>query len=74
MRHGDWAWLSLAAAVLAYELAAPRGELLSQAVDRYRRRHPVIVHLAVVYLAGHLTRRWPARLDPLHHLATKGGR
>ena len=73
MRHGDYAWLALAAAILGYELAAPRGELLSEAVDRYRRRHPVATHLAVIYLAGHLLRRWPARIDPLHRLATRLG-
>ncbi|WP_293311787.1 hypothetical protein [Mycolicibacterium sp.] len=32
MRHGDYAWLALAAAILGYELAA---------ADRHRRRHPV---------------------------------
>lgn len=74
MKHGDWAWTALAIAVLAYELAAPRGELLTQAVDRYRRRRPMITHLVIVYLAAHLMRCWPQRLDPLHQLAEKAGR
>lgn len=72
MRPADRAWLGLAAAVTVYEVAAcrrPGWELLSQAADRHRARHPVAVHLAAVYLAAHLTRRWPARLDPLHRLA-----
>lgn len=72
MRPADWAWLGVAAAVVGYELhaAARRDwELLSEAADRYRAGHPVLTHLSVVYVAGHLLRRWPARLDPLHRLA-----
>lgn len=65
LRPADVAWLTLAAAVAVYELAAPAEELLSEAVDRYRTRHPVIIHAAIVYLAGHLTRVWPRHLDPL---------
>ena len=74
MRHSDVAWLSLLAAIIAYELAAPSDELLSQAVDRYRRRHPMIVIGAVGYVAGHLLRIWPPRIDPLHLIAGKLGR
>lgn len=72
MRPADAAWLALFAAVTAYEIAAVgrhEWELLSEAVDRYRRRHPVLVPVTVCYLAGHLTRTWPARIDPLHRLA-----
>ena len=74
MRPGDYAWLALAAAVLGYEIAAATRrdwELLSEAADRYRAGHPVITHLTVVYLAGHLTRRWPARVDPRHRMARR---
>lgn len=74
MRHSDVAWLSLAAAILAYEIAAPRGELLSEAVDRYRSRHPLITLGAIAYLTGHLARLWPRRVDPLHRLAGRVGR
>lgn len=55
-------------AVVAYELAAcriPHWELLSEAVDRHRARYPRLVHIGIAYLAAHLTRRIPARLDPL---------
>ena len=74
MRPGDYAWLAQAAAVLGYEIAAATRrdwDLLSEAADRYRAGHPVITHLTVVYLAGHLTRRWPARVDPLHRMARR---
>lgn len=77
MRPADRAWLTIAAVVLAYEITAGKRrdwELLSEAADRYRRRHPIITHLGVLYLAGHLLRRWPRRLDPLHRLANLVGR
>ena len=69
MRHGDAAWVSLACGILADEIAAPSGELLSEAVDRYRNRHPVITNSLIVYVALHLLRIIPARIDPLHQLA-----
>lgn len=71
MRAADRAWTAIGAGVLAYEIAAAlkRWELLSEAADRYRRSRPVTTHLTVLYLAGHLLRRWPQRLDPLHRLA-----
>lgn len=72
MRHGDAAWIALAIGVLAYEIAAPRGELLSEAVDRYRRRHPVITNTLICYLALHLMRGLPPRIDPLHRIARIG--
>lgn len=74
MAHGDTAWASLAVGVIVYELTAPPGQLLSQAMDRYRTRHPIVCSVAVIYVACHLLRWWPARIDPLHHLARLGRR
>lgn len=74
MRPADWAWVGLFAAVVAYEVRAATledWELLSEAADRYRHRHPVLTHLTVIYLGGHLLRRWPRRFDPLHRLANR---
>lgn len=71
MHRGDWAWSAIAAGVIAYEASCPPGELLSEAVDRYRAARPIATHLAVGYLALHLLRRWPARADPLTVLATR---
>lgn len=71
IRAADTAWIALAAAIVAYELAAMRRrdwELLSEAADRYRAGHPLPTHITVLYLAGHLLRRWPRWADPLHHL------
>jgi len=74
MRPSDKAWLTLATCILCYEASCGTDELLSAACDRYRRRHPIVTDLTIVYIAAHLLRRWPARIDPLHHLATRLGR
>lgn len=71
MSPGDRAWLALGAGVLTYELLCPPGQLMSQRMDAYRQRHPVLTHLVITYLALHLTRRWPAPIDPLHRLTAR---
>jgi uncharacterized protein (UPF0548 family) len=74
MRVADRAWLAIAVGVAVYELAAarrPGWELLSEAADRHRARHPLAVHATAVYLAGHLTRRWPRRIDPLTQITAR---
>ncbi len=71
MLPADRAWLAIGVGVTAYELVAclRNWELLSEAADRYRSRHPLLVHGVIVYLACHLTRWCPERIDPLHQLA-----
>lgn len=71
MRHADWAWTALAVAVIGYEAAAPDGQLLSEAVDRYREKHPVLTLGVICLIAAHLTRVIPSRLDPIHLAAVK---
>lgn len=71
---GTRAWACVAAGVLVYELAAPKGQLLSEVCDRARAKRPVQTHFAIAYIALHLMRRWPRRLDPLYILATRTGR
>lgn len=73
MKPSDHAWLALGAGIIAYEARAPHGELMSQAVDRYRARRPILTNAVVIYIAGHLTRVWPAHLDPLTRLARWAG-
>ncbi len=65
MRAGDYAWL----AIIGYEVVAPRGQLLSEAMDRYRAAQPIVITCAVVYVGLHLLRRIPSRFDPLTRLA-----
>lgn len=73
-RPADYAWMTLAAGVLAWDLLCPPDELLSQAMDRYRRTRPLFTHLAVGYVALHLLRRWPRQADPLYQVANRLGR
>lgn len=70
-RHSDYAWTALAAAVLTYEVLAPDNELLSEAVDRYRAKHPVLTLGAICLIAAHLARAIPQRLDPIHQAAVR---
>lgn len=74
MRAGDLAWIALAGSIALYEIKAPRGELLSEACDRYRTAKPIATHAAILLIAGHLARIWPQRLDPLCRIATLKGR
>ncbi|QFG11457.1 hypothetical protein I5G87_gp33 [Mycobacterium phage Ekdilam] len=69
MRCADRAWLALGAGVVAYEVAAPRGELLSEGVDRYLTRRKWTTRVVVVGLAAHLLNLIPQRFDPLTRLA-----
>jgi len=74
MKPADRAWLGIAIRVTAYEVAACRKgwELLSTALDRYRAVNlpaRVATNTVIGYLAAHLTRLVPPRIDPLTRLA-----
>ena len=71
MRSGDAAWLALAAGICVYEAAAAakRAEFMTHACDRDRAAPPLPTYTVIAYLAGHLARVWPKRLDPLARLA-----
>lgn len=66
-RPADRGWLAIAALVVGHNvLAAGRGdELLSQGVDRYLLRHPILTHAVVGLVALHLLNRLPPVVDPL---------
>jgi hypothetical protein len=74
MKHADYAWAALVAGIVAYEVACPPGQLLSEAVDRYRIRYPIITNGIICYVAMHLLRRWPQRVDPLHQISVRAKR
>ncbi|AER47591.1 hypothetical protein DS6A_37 [Mycobacterium phage DS6A] len=65
MRYEDWGWLAVLGVVVAVEAKAPPGQMLSHGAARYKAAQPVLTYAVVLYLAGHLLGRWPARLDPL---------
>ena len=64
MRSAERAWVALGVGVLAYELMAEDGELLSHQVDRWLEAHPVLTSAAVTITAAHLLNILPQRLDP----------
>lgn len=64
-RRSDWAWLTLAIYVLAYDFTARDGETLSEACDRYLERRPTLTKVAIFLVAKHLTNDLDPRLDPL---------
>lgn len=71
MRHeitAGRAWAGIGAAVLAYELLAPEGQLLSEGVDRALERHPILVRAAIGATALHLLNLLPEKIDPFHQL------
>jgi hypothetical protein len=75
LRAADYGWIVIAIGVVGYEAAASQRqhdwELLSEAVDRYRTRRPIVTNLVIVYLAAHLTRVIPRTIDPLTIIATR---
>ena len=66
MRPADRAWLTLAAAVGAYDLCCAPGETLSEGVSRYHRRWPWATRLVTVYVVAHLLDVLPQRVDAFH--------
>ncbi|MFI5776982.1 hypothetical protein [Nocardia sp. NPDC051570] len=69
-RHltGERALIVLAAAVTAYEVAAPENELISHAFDRLLEKHRIATGFAVIYTAAHLLNILPPRVDLYHRL------
>jgi hypothetical protein len=59
------AWAVGAAAVIAYEIACPDGELMSEGVDRGIEKHPVLVPLAIGMIACHLANVFREDRDPV---------
>lgn len=76
LRPSDKAWIALFAGVVAWDVLAPPGEMLSEAVDRYIVEHPIIVTTAVGITAAHLLNLLDRRpwcwIDVFAHLARMG--
>lgn len=60
------AWVGMAAAITVYEIACPKGQTLSEGVDRVMNKHPLAVPLAIGYVAAHLCNLLPEKLDLFH--------
>lgn len=67
-KEGEVAWAALALGVLAYELLAPEGGLLSEAVDRAILKHPHLTRIGILIVAGHLANAVPDRYDLIHRV------
>lgn len=68
MRRGSFAWLLLAAVILAWDLAARDGETLSECFRRACTcpRGKVAVRSGWLLLTAHLFGVLPRSVDPLH--------
>jgi len=65
-------WLVMVAGIVAYEVSAPEGELLSHGADRYLEAHPWLTRAVVCVTAAHLINVLPRWCDPYSRLS--GGR
>lgn len=62
-------WLIVGGVIVGYEAACPKGELLSEGVDRALECHPWVVRAAVGAVALHLLNVLPDQIDPIHQIA-----
>ena len=72
-RPSTVAWATLATGVALYDLYAPEGETMSEAVDRALER-PYLRYMAigtVAVTAAHLLNVLPPQIDPIHQLAKR---
>lgn len=61
------AWLVLAAGIIGWDLIAPRGHTLSEQVDRWLEKYPLVTWIVGGIIFGHLYNLIrPTLLDPLH--------
>jgi membrane protein implicated in regulation of membrane protease activity len=74
LQYDDYGWLAVGAVVLAAEIAAPPGRLLTEGACRYKRRRPITWTAVVMTTALHLVGWLPKRVDPIHLFAKACGR
>ena len=67
MRTAEKAWLAMGAGIIAYEALCPKGELLSEGVDRALDKHPILTRALIGTTALHLVNMLPEAIDPFHH-------
>lgn len=70
-KHSKGAWIGLAAGVAAYDILCPKGETLSEAVDRgLETKYKALIYAGIGMTALHLANLLPEKADPFHY-ATK---
>lgn len=68
LQQGDYGCLAVLAVVLAVEVAgAQRQQMISHAVARYKRAHPVVTTAVVLTTAFHLLEWLDPDVDPFPH-------
>lgn len=65
MRPADIAWSAMLGVIIAYEIAAPVNELLSEGWDRYLVSRPITARVVPIMLALHLINALPRSVDPV---------
>lgn len=70
MRTSEKAWAALGIGIAAYEVIAPKDELLSEQVDRWMESDNKLIRygtpIAIGIVALHLANLLDDRIDPLH--------
>lgn len=61
-------WRGIAAAVIVHNVTAREGDTLSECMDGWIARHPVLWRAVIVAVAVHVGNVVPPRLDPVHWL------
>lgn len=56
-------WIAMGLGILAYELACPQGELLSEGADKALETHPILTRAAIGMTALHLMNALPPQID-----------
>jgi hypothetical protein len=66
MRASEKAWIGLGAGVAAYDVLCPKGETLSEGMDRFLEhdRYRYVALGGVAVTAAHLLNLLPERYDP----------
>lgn len=70
MKPATIAWLGVGAGIAAYEVLCPKGETLSEGVDRVMEHSPaarVAALGAIAVTAAHLGNLIPQKYDPYHY-------
>jgi len=71
-----YAWLGLGVSIAVYDYLSPKGQTLSEGVDR-ALEHPVMKYVAYSIggvVAGHLFNVIPDEYDPIHSVAEAVGK
>ena len=66
MRAGDRAWIALGVGVVAWNFTCSDGETLSECVDSYIERHPLLTRLLIATVATHLANSLSPKVDIIH--------